>query len=104
MFADSDRIEREIVNELHLKDDARRIAARRELTLVCYPSECEVPGDPVELHLIEPGSGQCIAVRTTWWEMRYLLAKLSPIRRRQLVERRAACALHPQPPAQVDEA
>ncbi|HLQ12961.1 MAG TPA: hypothetical protein VK130_06905 [Steroidobacteraceae bacterium] len=103
MFADTDRDEREIVHELHLRDDARRIAERRELTIACYPSDFEVPGDPVELHLIEPGSGMCIAVRTTWWEMRLLLTKLSPIRRRQLVERATPCGLHPQPPTPQEE-
>ncbi|SRR5260221_5676828 len=89
--------------EVSIEKETRRIAGRRELTIVCYPSDCEVPGDPVELHLIEPRNGQCIAVRSSWAWLRVLLIELTPVYRRQLLARGTPCALHPQPPAPHEE-
>src|SRR5665213_2922965 len=51
--------------------------------------------DEFELHLLAPGTCQCIAVRRSWAQMLKLVEWLTPIALRRLVQKATPCAVHP---------
>lgn len=104
MRADRIPSQRDIERQVRLESEARRIAEHREVRIVVGPPRAyEFPGG-LDLRLVEPASGLCLATCASWAEMRRLVLGLTPVYRQRLLERVSRCARHPQPPAQADEA
>jgi hypothetical protein len=75
--------------------DARRSAERLRLFLaVVEIPNAERFSDTSEVHLLEPGTWQCLTVRRTWEQMSEVLMHLTPIGLRKLQERARPCAAH----------
>jgi hypothetical protein len=78
--------------------EARRDASERRLVIDQHEIDHEDPHDyEYDVHLLDPRTATCIAVRKTWAGMRAFVDELSPIALRKLIERARPCAVHPPP-------
>jgi hypothetical protein len=84
---------------------ARQCADERRLVIERHEAEHAIErDDDYRLHLIEPRTWTCIAVRRRWPNMRRLIARLSPGVLRKLIENPPSCALHPPTIATAEQA
>ncbi|MGH9644850.1 MAG: hypothetical protein ACRD3Q_20800 [Terriglobales bacterium] len=89
----------ELTLEERAELEARRAAAEESLCLECrYPDRPEGRDEEIEIHLIEPRTWRCIAIRRTWRSAQRLIEELArPVVRRRFVENAKPCPIHPLP-------